>query len=1178
MPASAYVQRGLVVQFDAIDNVGTGTHDPAATVWKDLVAANGGAFDMTKTSHGSFSDTALVCDGSGSGAKGVSPTVTMGTLEIFYTLANDLTVNSLLYTSGLKTGDKMDWSIGLLSNDRGFLNGEKMYPIGTDYSGTHAVSWMKASGNCYYDGVQKASSGANFFGATPARQVGTSAVGSFGDTDTPCAVKMHAIRIYNRELDASEVAYNAAIDKIRFAGANLDDVMPDGWKLVNNRPYVRVRVSCTKGYGTVAFAGGEADCDIEKWVEPGDVVTLTLSLVKGCMLSGWTGDAPTAGATAGTYTITADGARSATANILSTDPNVIELVAAARAKNAYRELSASTTADSNHNVSHAFDGSLSGNSYSVWYSKTAADGADLTDQWIQHRFTDAFEPGKYITVLSYRICGPNNGDSVNNRPKTWEFLGSNDGETWEVLDEREYNWEVSDMKFPCQVLKPFRWYRLHMTSVKNATQYKINDLMFYGVVTDSPTPFAGSKIWIGETTGDWSDAASWSSDIPEMSGKVPAAGEKVLIPPGNTVTVAADTEKVGEVILAGTLTMSGWDTQLKADKVTILKEANVTCARCTDPNGEKHRVNIVCDDLIVDAGGSINVKGRGYAVLKGPGAGSNYGAAHGGFGAGIYRRTTAPVNIKVYGDAVRPVEPGSGADDGMGGGVVRIDATGTVTVNGTVTAAGQDCAGYRVYNTGGSNKGGGSGGSVYITCGRFAGTSGTVNAAGGGGRIVLSSSGTYTIGNAICGAGGGGRIAIHQSGGKPAAISGMTFTAAPGEIHGGTYTGPTTYFDSTVTTEDRFFCDAGPGSLWFSDDSFFAGLEDGNGTYCGALSGVTNVTLKAIRMTKGYLRFPNAGGCVTVTGDVSIESKNARLEIGGEIASNRTARAEFYTASPMTLEVGGDLSLTNGGRLDVRAAASGDDPAVGAYVNVAGDIEVGTGSVIYAWSDVETGYSPTFSAANVFVATGGIVTADVRGFGGGWSEHKAGYGSSVTNNKYHPIWPGAGGACRNGVFGGDGGGTVRLSATNEIVVAGTLSAVGEKAGGSGSSGNQDGGSGGTIVLSAPNVTGPEGALLTTKGGDADTMAVATAKAGDGGRIAVWTGLGWYPGVKRSQQTRSEDEPIVSWLGGDVYHGSCCVDGGTSPLAETVPGAVGDVGSVWFVDVTDKWSGLMIKVQ
>ena len=31
-----YVQDGLVTHFDAIDNEGTGTHNPSATTWRDL--------------------------------------------------------------------------------------------------------------------------------------------------------------------------------------------------------------------------------------------------------------------------------------------------------------------------------------------------------------------------------------------------------------------------------------------------------------------------------------------------------------------------------------------------------------------------------------------------------------------------------------------------------------------------------------------------------------------------------------------------------------------------------------------------------------------------------------------------------------------------------------------------------------------------------------------------------------------------------------------------------------------------------------------------------------------------------------------------------------------------------------------------------------------------------------
>ena len=36
LPLTAYIQDGLVVQYDGIENAGPGAHDPAATVWVDL--------------------------------------------------------------------------------------------------------------------------------------------------------------------------------------------------------------------------------------------------------------------------------------------------------------------------------------------------------------------------------------------------------------------------------------------------------------------------------------------------------------------------------------------------------------------------------------------------------------------------------------------------------------------------------------------------------------------------------------------------------------------------------------------------------------------------------------------------------------------------------------------------------------------------------------------------------------------------------------------------------------------------------------------------------------------------------------------------------------------------------------------------------------------------------------
>jgi len=48
--SASYVQDGLIAQWDGIDNVGTGTHDPNATVWKDLAGHN----DLTLTNSAAW--------------------------------------------------------------------------------------------------------------------------------------------------------------------------------------------------------------------------------------------------------------------------------------------------------------------------------------------------------------------------------------------------------------------------------------------------------------------------------------------------------------------------------------------------------------------------------------------------------------------------------------------------------------------------------------------------------------------------------------------------------------------------------------------------------------------------------------------------------------------------------------------------------------------------------------------------------------------------------------------------------------------------------------------------------------------------------------------------------------------------------------------------------------------
>lgn len=177
-------------------------------------------------------------------------------------------------------------------------------------------------------------------------------------------------------------------------------------------------------------------------------------------------------------------------------------------------------------------------------------------------------------------------------------------------------------------------------------------------------------------------------------------------------------------------------------------------------------------NLNIHSGGRIDVNFRGYAGGcgrhargGGPGGGGGThnsrwgdgsGAGYGGNGGRGRQRSTAAGSA--YGSLIQPDRLGSGgggAEDnarnicgGRGGGRVKINVSGTTTINGSITANGAN--GLVGGHTGG---GGGSGGSVWLTTSVLAGN-GSITANGGnGGRRSWGQGG----------GGGGGRIAIHYT-------------------------------------------------------------------------------------------------------------------------------------------------------------------------------------------------------------------------------------------------------------------------------------------------------------------------------------------------------------------------------------------------------------------------------
>jgi hypothetical protein len=173
----------------------------------------------------------------------------------------------------------------------------------------------------------------------------------------------------------------------------------------------------------------------------------------------------------------------------------------------------------------------------------------------------------------------------------------------------------------------------------------------------------------------------------------------------------------------------------------------------------------------IQAGSGIFTDALGYPGGQGSGAGQYYyynstypcgGAGHGGYGANsagnyalggnTYDYTTSPTSYGSGGGNYSPYSFG-----GSGGGAIQLAVTGTLQMDGIISANGG--------NGSGLGGGGGSGGSIWLTVGNLSGAGAimanggsgvdSVGGGGGGGRIYIPCSNNLFTGN-ISAYGGGG--------------------------------------------------------------------------------------------------------------------------------------------------------------------------------------------------------------------------------------------------------------------------------------------------------------------------------------------------------------------------------------------------------------------------------------
>lgn len=896
------------------------------------------------------------------------------------------------------------------------------------------------------------------------------------------------------------------------------------------------------------------------------------------------------------------------------DGTIYEFVAKTRAENKKGIVTSSSVKDSSHAGEKAFDLGVSGNSASVWRSNGKGE------QWLRYDFNSGFQSGKFVQLFSYGLCFNSSYQgaltaATCQMPKTWQFQGSNDGETWTTLDERTdfVSWQTFSyflLATPASYCK----YRLVMTAAvgASATDYSVTEVRLFGLVLDDPDELSGYS-WPTKS-GDWNESANWHPV------GVPTAGAHVLVLPGVQMNLVSTTARLASLNLSGMLSMSGPEACLSADDVSLDAHGVLTCADAV-VNGDDYTdqainsVNVSCATLSVDATATVDAAGKGWLPKTKSNNGYGPGAvgtsttlrlapspSHGGFGSFSYDGNAQTLERPLpYGDAASPVTPGSsgaGSNWGTGsagGGVIRVVATGTVTVNGTITAAGGDHP-----TTDGAP---GSGGSIWITCHALCG-SGVLSAKGGDGRAYAET------GNRLVYPAGGGRIAVDYSPSAQAVadVTGLRITAESGVF----INNHTTHADLDTACSPYLY--PGQGTLHFTD-GVLVGQLLGKGLW-GDIRGLTAYTHSSdLDFASGYVRFGEDGVQVRVNGNLSLSGSDVRLDIGGSVQTNVYLKPVFCAGTtPASLDVTGDLTLSGLATLDVQAARVAGNP-VGATVTVGGTLAVGANCTVIARSDFLQPSSPRFVVGNLTVSEGGLVTANAQGGKGAFKGNRGCYQGSVGSvgisqgspvywcksgashggtggystadertkalsydDPLRPAYPGSGGANGNSGWhvAGMGGGVISVAATNGTIrIDGTLDACGMSGYALADKASAGGGSGGTILLEAQKFFCSASGRLLADGGDAKPTSSEESYAAGGGRISIFAGAPYSVSLRPSRMTTVET-PFAASAYPENFSclGTVSVAGGTILGDYATNGMAGSAGTVRFTWIEDK-KGLIV---
>ena len=294
MPATAYVQHGLMNHWDALDNAGTGAFSPVARTWKDLK----GGLDFTLTDRADWGGGFLEMHGFAGAAN--DKTGKYLTMEIKYRSTNSrlgmpfFSGYSAYRVAWYRSSNQL-WFHHRTAETRNTLTGMAT-PDATDRE--IAVIYGSANGagdapaRFYEGGAPRPTGISNQMFNTGELNWITSftraSIGGGSETQYNYEGRLYSIRLYGCPLTEKEIAYNAAVDKVRYEGVAPAEAFnaPDmRWNATSGKVEVLIDLSTLHGAGSLSINGGGASA----WVAVGDEVSIVYAPANGEKALEWSG-------------------------------------------------------------------------------------------------------------------------------------------------------------------------------------------------------------------------------------------------------------------------------------------------------------------------------------------------------------------------------------------------------------------------------------------------------------------------------------------------------------------------------------------------------------------------------------------------------------------------------------------------------------------------------------------------------------------------------------------------------------------------------------------------------------------------------------------------------------------------------------------------------------------------